>query len=292
MWGNLIVLHDDAEERETREFDGFVSWHTCMRSVYIADDRLVNKADVPEDISYYSGFKAYQLILEIVTGVHSRLFGESEILSQFRDRFRKENLADSPFSKNLHKLRDQILEQTKIVRSRFLTGQGRQTYGSIADSFLKSGEPISLFGSGKLAEAILPYLIQKHRSVTVVARNPSRLSELKNRFSIDTCLWEDYTDQSESLVIASSFFPETFTINSKSKRLIIDFRAEAELKEIPANSRYVPFKEILANITKTENHLTKLRPEILTFIEELTLEREEEQIHLLHGWEDLACLEK
>lgn len=285
-------MHDDAEDRATKELDGFVSWHTCMRSVYIGDDRLVSTENIPENISLHNGFAAYQLILEIVTGVHSRLFGESEILAQFRDRFRKENLNDSPFSKNLHKLRDQILEQTKIVRSKLLTGQGRQTYGSIADSFLEENESISLFGSGKLAEAILPYLIQKGRSVTVIARNPERLSELKSRYSIQTSLWEDYTDRSESLVIASSYFPEKLTPNIKPKRLIIDFRAETELEHIPQNTKYISFKEILANITETENHLTNLRPQILSLIEELTREREEEQIHLLHGWEDLACLEK
>lgn len=285
-------MHDDTEERTAKELDGFVSWHTCMRSVYIGDDRLVSREDIPENISYHFGFAAYQLILEIVTGVHSRLFGESEILAQFRDRFRKENLNDSPFSKNLHKLRDQILEQTKIVRSKLLTGQGRQTYGSIADSFLKEKESVSLFGSGKLVESILPYLVQKGRSVTVVARNSERLSQLKSRYAVQTSLWENYTDRSESLVIASSYFPETLISNIKSKRLIIDFRAETELQHIPANTKYVSFKDILANITETENHLTNLRPQILSLIEELTREREEEQIHLLHGWEDLACLEK
>ncbi|TGN20553.1 glutamyl-tRNA reductase [Leptospira idonii] len=293
MWANLLVLHNDREDRNKLDLHGFVSWHTCMRSVYISDERVLKEGDLPSDFSgdLYQGYEAYSFLIEVASGLHSKLFGESEIQAQFRDRLKESKLDSSPLSESLKKLRDQVLEHTKQVRSKYLIGLGKQTYGSIAESYLKENKTVSLFGTGKLAESILPYLAKKEKHITVIGRNSDRLKEFQTLYpKIDTCHWEDYSSQTSSAIIASDFFSEEWMQRIQDSDIILDFREGSKPKQSASNARYISFHEILENISETENQISHLKPIVLEFVKELAREREEEQIHLLNGWEDLTCL--
>ncbi|TGL56641.1 glutamyl-tRNA reductase [Leptospira ognonensis] len=290
MWSTLVLLHSEEKSRLMEEIPNFISWHTCMRSVYLSDKRLLS-VDSEELISkkyeIYFGFEAYTFLLEIVCGLHSKLFGESEIQGQFRDRFKESQLNNTSLSLMLQKLRDQILEHSKIVRTTFLTGFGRQSYGSLCEKFLIGSSHIHLFGTGNLAKSLIPYLLDHHRTVVLYGRNKARLSELRQEFKVQTGQWENYISDFHPVIIASSYYSEYMMQKHQAASVVLDFR-ENTISEIgKKKSNYIPFSQILATIQNTEIKIDLLKPKVRSLIFELTQNREDEQTHFINGWEDL-----
>ncbi|TGM80178.1 glutamyl-tRNA reductase [Leptospira bouyouniensis] len=288
MWSNLILLHSTDPIVQPLDDSRLEVWQTCQRSLVFTDkrifpietsDRFLNGWEV------YHGFDAYRFLLEVVSGLRSKLFGESEIQAQFRDRFREENTCGSNFAVSLLRLRDQILEHTKQIRSKYLTGIGRQTYGSITESYLQNHNEVTLLGTGKLVDSILPYLVSKQKQIRLIGRNQNRLEELKNSFPIKTFHWEDYKPGNEAIVIASSFLPFNWDEMIHSASLILDFREQS-----PKNlgyRHYIPLTQILNDLSDTDEQIQNVKMDLQYFLTELTREREEEQIHIMNGWEDL-----
>ncbi|EMY63231.1 NAD(P)-binding domain-containing protein [Leptospira terpstrae] len=288
MWSNLILLHSNDPTSNSLDEPGLEVWQTCQRSIAFGDRRLF---PITESERFYKGyevfhgFEAYRFLLEVVSGLRSKLFGESEIQAQFRDRFREEKVTESTFALSLLRLRDQILEHTKQIRSKYLTGLGRQTYGSVADSYLQKHKSVTLLGTGKLATSILPYLVSKEKEVRLIGRNQTKMSELQKEYSITTHHWEDYKPSTEAIVIASSFLPfdwESMIVNSS---LILDFRETAFSESNYKN--YIPLSKILNDLQNTDEQIQSVKMDLQFYLTELTREREEEQIHIMNGWEDL-----
>lgn len=234
----------------------------------------------------YQGYDAYRFLLEVVAGLRSKLFGESEIQAQFRDRFREENTNGSNFALSLLRLRDQILEQTKQIRSKYLTGIGRQTYGSVTESYLQNHKEVTLLGTGKLVDSILPYLVSKQKQVRLIGRNQNLLLELNQLYpNITTYHWEDYQPKNEAIVIASSFLPFNWDEMIRSASIILDFRENSGT--YTGYNHYIPLSQILNDLQETDEQIQTVKMDLQYFLTELTREREEEQLHILNGWEDL-----
>ncbi|EMY68937.1 NAD(P)-binding domain-containing protein [Leptospira vanthielii] len=287
MWSNLILLHSN-DPIKTLDDAGLEVWQTCQRTIAFGDRRLF---PITEEERFYKGhevfhgFEAYRFLLEVVSGLRSKLFGESEIQAQFRDRFREERVTDSNFALSLLRLRDQILEHTKQIRSKYLTGIGRQTYGSVADSYLQKHKSVTLLGTGKLATSILPYLVSKNKEIRLIGRNQTRMTELQKEFSITTHHWEDYKPSTEAIVIASSFLPFNWESMIENSSLILDFRETGFSESRYIN--YIPLSKILNDLQETDEQIQSVKMDLQIFLTELTREREEEQIHIMNGWEDL-----
>lgn len=290
MWSTLVLLHSDQKTRLMDEIPNFISWHTCMRSIYLGDKRLLSSDSLEllsKHYQIYFGFEAYSFLLEIVCGLHSKLFGESEIQGQFRNRFHESQLNNTSLSLMLQRLREQILEHSKIVRTTFLTGFGRQSYGSLCEKFLIGSSHIHLFGTGNLAKSLLPYLLNHHRTVFLYGRNPTRLAELKQEYKVETGSWESYVSDHHPVIIASTYYSEYMMQKHQNAAVVLDFR-ENMLSEIgKQNSNYIPFSSILDTIQNTEDKIHQLKPKVESLISELTHTREEEQTHFINGWEDL-----
>lgn len=288
MWSNLILLHSNDPISNPLDDSRLEVWQTCQRSIAFGDHRLF---PITESERFYKGYEvfhgyeAYRFLLEVVSGLRSKLFGESEIQAQFRDRFREEKVTDSNFALSLLRLRDQILEHTKQIRSKYLTGIGRQTYGSVADSYLQKHKSITLLGTGKLANSILPYLVSKDKEVRLIGRNQTRMAELQKEFPITTYHWEDYKPATEAIVIASSFLPFNWESMIKTSSLILDFRETAISESNDQN--YIPLSKILSDLQETDEQIQSVKMDLQFFLTELTREREEEQLHIMNGWEDL-----
>nr|MCU0825588.1 hypothetical protein [Leptospira sp.] len=57
-----------------------------------------------------------------------------------------------------------------------------------------------------------------------------------------------------------------------------------------AGSSYISLKDILNKIQETDETIVQLKSQLNHFLDHLTKEREDEQIHFLNGWEELSCL--
>lgn len=288
MWSNLILLHSTDPIAKPLDDSRLEVWQTCQRTLVFSDKRIypIEKSErFLDGWEVYQGYDAYRFLLEVVSGLRSKLFGESEIQAQFRDRFREENTERSNFAISLQRLRDQILEHTKQIRSKYLKEIGRQTYGSVTESYLQNHKEVTLLGTGKLVDSILPYLVSKQKNVRLIGRNHHRLEELKKTFPITTFHWEDYTPGNEAVVIASSFLPFNWDEMIQSSSLILDFR-EDSLKN-HNYQHYIPLKQILNDLQETDEQIQNVKMDLQYFLTELTREREEEQLHIMNGWEDL-----
>lgn len=291
MWSNLLLIHTDTVLEKPLDLPDFEAWHTCQRSIYLSDTRIASFYQFPELSKYeiYTGYEAYRFLLEVVTGVHSKVFGESEVLAQFKEKFSSDYIVQEPLKDFFIKLRDQILEHCKIVRSAFLHGHGRISYGGIADLLLPAEEDVAIFGTGKLVQSIIPHILKKNRNITVIGRNSERMKELENMFPISTSYYEDFEVGIENYVLASPILLASILENKKDKFTFLDFRGESKISSPKSEWKYYSLDKIMQIISESEDHFNTIKPKIIQFISELSTAREQELIHLPHGWDDLSC---
>ncbi len=291
MWASLIIFHNNKSNRFKGSVEGLVDWHTCMRSVYIGDQRLIPNSAYYSLSEYeiFTGYKAYSILLEIVSGIRSKLFGESEIQFQFNDRFSKKNLLHSPFSESILKLKNHILEHVKQIRSEYIKGKGRLTYGGIADSLLPGNINLAILGTGQLAESMIIHLMKKNRNVKIIGRNTERLQFLNQKFNISTIDYNNFQPSFHSIIIANPFLPENLISQLSDSSIVLDFRGDDSIKEnlLPNKISYFSFQSILNKIQATKENEEFLKSKIISRIQELTEERENEVLHNPNGWEDI-----
>jgi glutamyl-tRNA reductase len=291
MWTSLIIFHSNNFSRFRGSVEGLVDWHTCMRSVYIGDQRLTSMSAYYSlsDYEVFTGYKAYSVLLEIVSGIRSKLFGESEIQFQFNERFSKENLLYSPLTESILKLKNHILEHVKQIRSEFIKGKGRQTYGGIADSILPGNINLAILGTGQLAESMIVHLLKKNRKVSIVGRNTKRLNFFREKFNILTLDYNNFHPSFHSIIIANPHLPENLIQKLTENSIVLDFRADEIIKNniISDEILYFSFQSILSKIQATKENEEFLKPQIINRIHELTEERENEVLQNPNGWEDI-----
>jgi hypothetical protein len=141
---------------------------TCLRQVYIevmpaalAHDGLPGNSSAPAERK--SGTDAYELLLEIMTGLRSAVPGETNVFGQFKDAwqaFRRDGHAATVA--RLAPLMHRLINDTKNIRSEHLQGIGGASYGSLVRRLITPGpdDRILFVGAGNLAQSMLPFFRQ------------------------------------------------------------------------------------------------------------------------------------
>jgi glutamyl-tRNA reductase len=158
---------------------------------------LENGMSLHQEIEFHQGPAAYQYLLEVVCGLKSRLIGEHEIVKQFKDAYRQylesTKVGNSNEKQILSPIIEKILQDSKKLRTHFLTEIGQQSYASIAHKELRKEKisPMLIIGAGKLADELVAYFIKK-RPVFITARNISQIDQLKMKYpSLKSVAWGD-----------------------------------------------------------------------------------------------------
>ncbi|WP_108930037.1 glutamyl-tRNA reductase [Leptospira johnsonii] len=292
MWSTLQVFHSESSDRDLLSLPDTFSWKTCMRTVLVSDSRIhPYPVDLPSHWESKSGYEAYRLLLEIISGLKSKLFGETEVLSQFKQRFQE--LPDLAFGEYLAKLRDNLIEDCRTLRSGYLQNLGEQSYGGLADKYLSEAtnppKEIILFGTGQLAEKILPWLSHSNRKTKIVGRNPNRLEFLSSVSGSASHLMEDWSPNGEAWVIAAPMDFSAWMDKLAPGNLVLDFREEPLEESWPSDIVYIPFAEMLSSLKETEERTRKVKEELKSVLDELLEERELEAHQIVFGWDDLPC---
>lgn len=289
MWSTLRVYHSTQKDREIAEVPGSYSWSTCMRTIWIADSRIHREPRTSVPLETYSGYEGYRFLLEVISGLHSRLLGETEVLAQFRDKFKNGSLPSSAFGEYLAKLRDLLIQDSRNIRSRYLQNIGEQSYGGLANKYLKDETNLVLLGTGQLAEKILPWL--KHRKVRLVGRNETRLSELSATFDVPVQTLNEWIPDAadRAIVVAAPIDLTPYLDRMNSDSLLIDFREVPLERDIPDRIQYVPFAAMLDSLRETEERAKRIRETVRPALDDLVEERELEAQQFIFGWEDLTC---
>ncbi|MFB5651196.1 glutamyl-tRNA reductase [Leptospira wolffii] len=292
MWSTLQVFHSESNDRDFFSVPDAFAWKTCMRTVWISDSRIHQDPDrLPANWEMKSGYEAYGLLLEIISGLKSKLFGETEVLAQFRQRFQE--VPNSAFGEYLARLRDKLIEDCRTLRSGYLQNLGEQSYGGLADKYLSEAKPspnrVALLGTGQLAEKILPWLSKSGKDVKIVGRNPNRLEYLSAVSKTSHHLIEDWNPEGEAWVIAAPMNLSPWLEKLNPGDLVLDFREEPLESSWPEGVVYISFAEMLSSLKETEERTRKVREELVTVLDELLEERELESHQFVFGWDDLPC---
>ncbi|EMI72406.1 glutamyl-tRNA reductase [Leptospira noguchii] len=286
MWSTLRVYHSVQKDRENLEIPGSYSWSTCMRTIWITDSRIHREpSDLPLTLEKYSGYHGYRFVLEVISGLHSKLLGETEVLAQFRNKFKI--LPSSAFGEYLARLRDSLIQDSKSIRSRYLQNIGEQSYGGLANKYLKDQDFVSVLGTGQLAEKILPWL--KHRNVILVGRNQKRILELSKQFDVSIKLLNEWSPGGGAIVIAAPIDLSGCIELITRGTVVVDFREIPLEKNWPDRISYISFAEMLDSIRETEEKILQIRKMLQPFLDKLVKERELEAQQFIFGWEELTC---
>lgn len=203
---------------------------TCQRTLIIENNIL--SSELTQGYAM-QGKEAYQFLLEVICGLQSKLLGENEIVSQFKEAYKLYSV-DEYKCNTLLSILEKLFKDAKEIRTRYLIGLGQKTYSSIARRHVvnkNKASKVLILGSGQLAIDLINQF-KKKVPVYVSARNPQKLKELKESHGIETVDWLDFGQYSNFPYIVNSigcskgaFLDENlFTLwaSKNTKKLFID----------------------------------------------------------------------
>lgn len=138
---------------------------TCLREMCITVD-----ADTSAHVSWISGkseshvgVDGYRYALEVITGLHSTIPGETNVLGQFKkawNHFRANG--DTVAVRRISPLIHRLINDAREIRRAHLQGIGGASYGTLVRKLLapRRHQTVLVVGAGDLARSILPYFTE------------------------------------------------------------------------------------------------------------------------------------
>ena len=178
---------------------------TCQRTLVLGHEALL-APEAPNDkelelwpdhprLEVHLESQAYLYMLETICGLKSRLLGENEIVGQFKTAFWQFSQAPECY-RPLIRVLEKLFQDAKDIRTQYLIGLGQKTYASLTRKILLQAahaKEVLILGSGNLAIDVLHQLKKKTR-VFLVARNETKMAEIKTIHDIETLSWEKQED--------------------------------------------------------------------------------------------------
>ena len=162
--------------------------HTCQRIMVLACrpeivDALQQQLPAGAQTETCDGAAAYELLLRLACGLESKLAGETEVFGQFKQCWQEFQRSRSDLAGHVSGLIQNLFRDVKDIRSRYLTGTGSASYGSLVRRVLNanaaseaSAAPILLVGAGQLAQSVAPWL--RNAELWIWNRSPARAEAL------------------------------------------------------------------------------------------------------------------
>lgn len=210
---NRLEVYYDSEQRVTPELEA-----KLIRGLY--DFKHVRtRGDEGVFVTLHHD-AAIRHLFRLASGLESMVQGETQILGQLKDAFRRatdQGQTTSFLSRLLHK----TFETAKSVRSQYLVSATPISAGAAAVDFLLAREPrlleqpVLILGAGQMAEVIIERLQQLgHNSLCLYNRTKERAQIFANRHGIS----EVYTG--DELVQALKAAPVTFVATSSQSPIV------------------------------------------------------------------------
>lgn len=158
---NLWCLHSDGGRLAASDLlavqGSAVFLDTCLRQ--LAFGLAPRPAIQTTGAELLAGATAYQLLLEVASGLRSAVPGESNVLGQFRRacEFAAATLAPDAWQP-LRPLVEALLADTRSLRTDHLQGVAGSSYGSLVRALLAPPRDAQVLfvGTGELARSMLP----------------------------------------------------------------------------------------------------------------------------------------
>jgi hypothetical protein len=274
---------------------------TCQRQLWITDQQ---PDSTNNDINTYMGEAAYEKLLSIACGLESRVIGETEVFAQLKNAWR-EHHDSSCHSDNTDAVLTALFEDTKFIRSNYLTGLGGQSYGTLIRKLLEPSDDshFLIVGAGELARGIAPLLTRWR--LTLSNRSINKAHTLANKLASES------TDIAVLSPTSSNLFGTHLSVTDIIVCRPFDTSADQRLARLPALRNFVHLgasQQDLAALSFTNNlnavglddifALQATQDELRTAQvararrackERATLRNLGASVTLPHGWEDLAA---
>ena len=219
-------------------------WRTCVRQVALVDDVAV----IPEGAAAWHGEAAYAHLLEVICGLHSPIVGETEVLHQFKVFVEALTIDQACW----RELCAALLADARAVRSRHLVGLGSRSYGSAVRRHIRDCRRVAIFGTGVLAQEVLPYVIEGGRTSDVWGRRamcPLPVNGIAYR-RLGTGAIESIPDP-VALVIAAPMIAREIAAAAAAYAnpiVLIDLRAEGATDAPPPIAPIVSLADVFAEL--------------------------------------------
>jgi hypothetical protein len=183
-----LVALPPAFEATARAGDALVL-HTCQRIMVLTCQaetvaRLKDHLPPGTHCELLEGIAAYELLLRLACGLESRLAGETQVFGQLKQCWQVFSQARSELTGHVSGLMQTLCRDVKDIRSRYLTGTGSASYGSLVRRVLTTSTapaeaPVLLVGAGQLAHSVAPWL--EASELWIWNRNADRAAALADQ---------------------------------------------------------------------------------------------------------------
>jgi glutamyl-tRNA reductase len=179
------------ERKANGELHGALLLRTCNR-IELAVDAAVELA--PGDLwrmlgcdgafphRCLQGDAVVEHVLGVASGLHSMVFGETQIQGQLREAFKTAE-EFGMLSRRLHMLRSRVVAAARDVRRRAGLDNGPRSVASLAvDQLLEGGPRVAVVGAGETGQLLVDILHRRRvRNVLIVNRTLSKAEALAQR---------------------------------------------------------------------------------------------------------------
>lgn len=257
-------------------------FETCMRKVSL----LPWGENLPERPGYelIAGPDAYVFLLEVLSGLKSPVFGETEVFSQFKtfwEDIQKKDPVKSAFFAPWAKF---LFEDVKRIRSEFFRDSTTQTWGGVVRKSLRPFDQVWILGNGELAVSVAGSL--KSSDVTYWAR---RVKAELNRPQVPLTELPPATDGRRALVVCAPLTNDEMGFLAALKGSRFDYIMD--LREVQASRlSFVDFDlKDIDSLSEIHHHRQQdILQRAQSRISQLTEKTWDSLWHRPMGWEDLC----
>lgn len=306
-YGTLVLMIDIVivHRKSNREFcfpesSPQAVWKTCLRQIAFVDSHDLADFAALNDIrgdDVFCGEEGIQFLIEVCCGLHSPVFGETEIFGQFKTYY--EGLDSSHILRRTSGLGRQIYRAVKEVRHCHLREAGTLSYGQMLRRKLRSESRVVIWGMGQFGRELSRWLDDK--DVTVVVRNPEKLQsqnlpELKTLPRLSVIAQANWKDVSESAVhiIAAPIDDSLIErlVESADVKSVYDLRDgkadESGCADVVESTKLYSLREMMREVESLKSEQRKVLPVCRQSIARRVQEFLALAFHRPYGWEDLC----
>lgn len=300
MWQDFLLVHRPSKQALPTT-ENSVLWGTCLRQLLflLPQDLAEIEPSLDDNDQILRGQAAYQLCLEICSGLHSPIMGETEVFGQFRDFFLKLPNT-SPFSRFLRSFAEQVITDTKQVRQEHLLNLGAQSYGSLLRRICGPVQSVCLIGAGQLSEEILPWF-QGKSELHLVCRRMEQGQELTKQFSnLRIYDFQSVLPKTDVVLLAAPIPSETFAAwfsGQATPQILVDLRGEASVDPLhfsnQDNIRFFSLTDLFQSMERQretqDGRAAQARERIVKLAAKQDERLRSKAEHRPFGWEDVCA---
>ncbi len=264
-------------------------WHlaTCLRSIVFTEQE-----SVPVSLQQYEmlrGERAYEFLLQVICGLDSPLMGETEILGQFKQFFKRHR---GEFTVQVQEMVDSLNRDAKKIRAQFLQNLGCTSYGSLLRKEIRGQKrDLVVLGAGSLAQDILPWFAKTENKIRVYTRSPEKYDELfqsQNNLTSHALADLGQTAAGGVLILAAPVDGQWLSeqVDLKLFEQIYDLRGNSHVDKLPV-SRVTTLQSLFANIESNKVRAHKTRESAVSAIKQKAALLSVLERPRPFGWEDL-----